>query len=160
MMRIILAFFIVLSLGSWAYADGHLPEEKIAASAAQWSKLYAARDLDSLMTLYHPDAMLFAHNQPGRVGREAIRAFFKESFSRTQGAEIDFKIENITVFGNAANLVSLYKMEIDVGAGQPIVVVGRSMLMYKRADDGRWLLFADMDNLAPDATVARFAEVQ
>lgn len=164
MMGRIMAIVLVLCFVGHARADGHLPDEMavkaIKASAATWSVLYAKRDLDTLMTLYHPDAKLFSNGQPGLFGRDAIRGYFAESFKNTTGANIDFKVEDITVFGDVANLVSLYIMEIDVGKDAPVVVAGRSMLMYKRDASGNWLIFADMDNQAPDATVQAFKDAR
>lgn len=157
MLRLLTVLCLSFCMNGAALADGHLPEEKIAASAAMWSKLYAEKDLDGLMTLYHKDASLFAHNQPGRFGRAAIRDFFGDSFKgMKKGAQIDFSIEKIAVFGDTANLVSLYKMDINTGKKKPVTIVGRSMLMYKRDAFGHWLLYSDMDNLAPDATEETF----
>ncbi|MEO0411211.1 MAG: SgcJ/EcaC family oxidoreductase [Pseudomonadota bacterium] len=156
MARLFALIFTVLTAPAFALADGHLPEEKIAASAAQWSAFYANRDLEGMMALYHEDAMLFTNGAPALVGRETIRAYFAKSFETTTGGEIDFKIESIRIFGDIAHLVSLYKMEIDAGKKAPITVTGRSMLVYKRDPFGHWLLFADMDNQAPDATVQAF----
>lgn len=161
MHRFLLAFCLTFSIAGAALADGQSAEDKIAASAALWSKLYAQKDLDALMELYHEDAALFTHNQPGRFGREAIRAFFADGFKTLKkGAKIDFRIEKIAVFGDTANLVSLYKMDIDAGQKKPVSIVGRSMLMYKRDAFGHWLLYSDMDNLAPDATAETFAAAQ
>jgi len=157
MARTLFALCLAVMFTLPAQAQGPSPEDRITQWAKDWAALYAARELDALMALYHPDAMLFSNNQPAAVGVDAIRAFFAQSFERSSAATIDFKIEDISVFGDAARLVSLYKMKIYVGKNTPITVVGRSMLMYQRAENGRWLLFADMDNTAPDATLETFA---
>lgn len=154
--RFLALLSIVWAFSLPCFADGHLAEEKIRASAQAWSDLYAKRDLKTLMKLYHPKARLFTNGQPALLGPDAIQAYFQSNFDTSKSAKIDFKIEDITVFDDTATLVSLYKMDIDTGKGTPLTFVGRSMLVYKRDAFGNWLLFADMDNLAPDATVETF----
>lgn len=158
--RLIAVLCVITGFAGHAYADTDAlsPEEKIEQAAAQWSRHYEKRDLEALMQLYHEDAMLFTNGARALVGPAAIRAFFAENFKRTKGGAIDFKVEKITVFGDIAHLVSLYKMDIDVGNAAPVSAVGRSMLVYKRNAFGHWLLFADMDNQAPDATADAFAD--
>ncbi|MEM7571147.1 MAG: SgcJ/EcaC family oxidoreductase [Pseudomonadota bacterium] len=137
-------------------AHAQSPEEAITAAAETWSQRYAAKDLEGLMALYHEEAMLFTQGAPALIGRSAIRDYFAQSFARTRGGKIAFKVESIRVFDDVAHFVSLFKMEIDAGGAAPIVAVGRSMLVYKRDAFGHWLLFADMDNQAPDAQASAF----
>lgn len=160
MLRLIAVIALMMASAPHAVADGHLAQDKIALEAEKWAALYAKRDLDGLMTLYHEDAMLFTSGAPALIGPAAIRAYFENSFQRVPSSQIDFKIEKITVFGDVANLVSLFRMDLDVGEKEPMTVVGRSMLMYKRDAFGNWLLFADMDNRAPDATAQTFAAAE
>lgn len=156
MVRFLGALLLAICVSSVAHAQEAAPSEQIAQAAAKWSALYAARDLDGLMTLYHDDAMLFTDGTPALRGPQAIRDYFAKSFAATAGSTIDFRIENIRVFGDVAHLVSLYKIVLDLGQGEPVMKTGRSMLVYKRDAFGHWLLFADMDNQAPDATPLAF----
>lgn len=160
MLRLIAVIAFMLASAPHALAQGQSAHDKIALEAEKWATLYAKRDLDGLMTLYHEDAMLFTSGAPALVGPAAIRGYFETSFQKVAASKIDFKIEKITVFDDVAHLVSLFRMDLDVGEKEPMTVVGRSMLMYKRDAFGHWLLFADMDNRAPDATAQTFSAAE
>lgn len=63
-------------------------EQSVAAVAAakaaldkasdEWSKAVAAKDLDQCVSFYVDDAVLFAPNAPAAVGKDAIRAVWKQ----------------------------------------------------------------------------------
>jgi len=60
------------------------------------------------------------------------------------------------VIENGLGIVTAnYRMDIALPGREPVVVAGRSLLIYKWRD-GHWKLWRDMDNLASDVTPGIF----
>jgi len=135
-----------------AGGDGAGAEAAIRAAAATWIRRYQAGDLEGLMALYTDSPTVALHGQPLLEGRQAVRAFFAPAMGR---AEVDFTIavEAIEVHGDVAHLMSKYWLEARPhDGGEPYRDAGRSLLIYRRAADGRWLIHVDIDQATPDVT--------
>ena len=111
---------------------------------------FNARDLDALVALYEPDAVLVA--QPGQVAsgldqiREALAGFLALNgpiemthLDTIQGADIAILYGRWTVAGTGPD-------------GQPLTVGGVTSDVARRGDDGVWRFAAD--NPFADATIA------
>jgi uncharacterized protein (TIGR02246 family) len=125
-------------------------EQAIRAGVDEWLSAFQAGDLDRLMTLYLPDALVALHGQPALHGKEAIRAYFAPGMGKS---DIDFRIEidSIHVHGRTADLVSRYWFTAQPRAGGPAYRdAGRSVVLYRRDTDGRWKIRLDMDQDTPD----------
>jgi len=127
-------------------------EKAIRAGVDEWLSAFQAGDLDHLMTLYLPDALVALHGQPALHGKDAIRAYFAPGMGRS---DIDFRIEidSIHVHGRTADLVSRYWFTAKPRDGGPVYRdAGRSVVLYKRDEDGRWKIRLDMDQATPDVS--------
>ena len=85
-------------------------QEDIAAvkhAAEQWITLYTAGDLDGLMSLYAPDAIVALHGRPALRGVQQIRDFFAPSLGRNR-VNFEIDIEEVQIHGDAAHLLSRY----------------------------------------------------
>jgi uncharacterized protein (TIGR02246 family) len=125
-------------------------EKAIRAGVDEWLSAFKGGDLDRLMTLYMPDALVALHGQPALHGKDAIRAYFAPGMGKN---DIDFKIEidSIHVHGRTADLVSRYWFTAKPRDGGPVYRdAGRSVVLYKRDEDGRWKIRLDMDQATPD----------
>ncbi|MFK8052860.1 MAG: DUF4440 domain-containing protein [Woeseiaceae bacterium] len=135
--------------GAQSYDD----EQAIRAHADAWLTHYLAGDIDALMALYEPDAVVALHDQPVLRGKKAIRAYFAPGMGK---ADVIFKlnIEKIDVSGNRAWLVSQYWLQsTDKVSGYVYEDAGRSLIVYRKGNDGRWRMVADIDNNTPDVTM-------
>jgi uncharacterized protein (TIGR02246 family) len=153
-------FMLVMAcLWAWpALADSD--RQAILDHGHAWSQAYAARDLDRLMALYEPDAWVMLDGQPALKGRDAVRAYFAKAFATPAGSNrIELAAEDVQIIGRLAELISLYRLTVQTDAASaPVVLAGRSLLLYRKGKDGRWRIWRDIDNSTPDATDAAFTK--
>jgi uncharacterized protein (TIGR02246 family) len=131
-------------------ADKGKAERAIRAGVDEWLVAFKAGDIDHLMTMYMPDAIVALHGQPALKGKDAIRAYFAPRMGKS---DIDFRIEidSIHVHGKTADLLSRYWLTAKPrGEGPVYRDAGRSVVLYKRDADGRWKIRLDMDQDTPD----------
>ncbi len=130
-----------------------------------WRQHYEARDWDALRALYADDAVLMTQGQSRIEGADAIVAFLRRV--PDSGGTAQFVFENEDISTNAGwsedsgadtgFVTAKYRMTISYPGRDPIVVAGRSFLVYKW-QDGEWRLWRDIDNLAPDVTPKGFTD--
>ena len=105
------------------------------------------------MALYEPDAILALHDQPMRRGVDAIRAYFAPGMGKSD-VEFELDVEHVEVHGDQAWLVSKYWLRATAkDSGYVYEDAGRSLIVYRRGDDGEWRIVADIDNNTPDVTM-------
>ena len=142
--------------GSCTRADAPLPsgdaaQASLVAAGQRWKELYEAGNWEALRSLYADDAVLMTQASPKITGADAIVQFLGRLGQAGGSAVIDFAPEEAAADGAYGFVTAKYRMDITLPGQPPTTVVGRSMLVYKWVD-GQWLLWRDMDNLAPDAT--------
>ena len=124
----------------------------IEQAANKWIELYTAGDLDQLMTLYTPDAIVALHGKPALRGVEQIRNFFAPGMGKSR-VTFEVDIEEIQIHGDVAHLLSRYYLTAEPKAGGDTWRdAGRSLLIYKRNTNNEWKLYLDIDQATPDAT--------
>jgi uncharacterized protein (TIGR02246 family) len=120
----------------------------------EWARRFKAGDLDGIMTLYEPDAIVMSQGRPRVVGREAIRKSF-ESLLRAENRAIRIAIEEIGVGRLHAWASVLAVIAYRQADGSPREYASRTFIVYKRGDGGTWRIYRDMDNATPDAEVLK-----
>jgi len=124
--------------------------QRVRLAAEQWKKYYEADDYDGLMTLYTDSPRVYLHGQPGLVGMQAVRDYFKPRVG-TAKATFELDYETIEVYGDLAVLVSKYWLTLKTKDSKtPIRDQGRSMLIYKKDLNGEWKIAFDIDQSSPD----------
>jgi len=120
--------------------------------SSQWRRAYEAGDFDSMRNLYEPDAWLMTRHQLARKGVDEILSYFKTS--RTAGAKvtITFDYEDEVIEGDLAVKVAKWWLDSLQAVGEPIRDSGRSLVIFKRSEDGIWRFWRDIDNHTPDVT--------
>ncbi|MEZ5499707.1 MAG: DUF4440 domain-containing protein [Steroidobacteraceae bacterium] len=142
-------FALFLSVFSAHAAD--TDDAAIRNAAASWITAFKSGALDDLMQLYDDDATIALHGQPVLLGKSAIREYFQPRIG-TPGISFLLDIESISIYGDTAILLSRYWFEMPVASGSRLEDAGRSLLVYRRDDRGRWLIRFDIDQATPDAT--------
>ena len=148
------AALIALALAACASAPPS-PEadlDALEAFSAEWRAAYQSGDFDAMADLYEPDAWLMTRDQPARKGRDAILEYFATSRQSGATATIVFDREERTIDGDYAFQIARWWLESPRAVGEPVRDSGRSLVIFKRGDDGRWRLWRDIDNNTPDVT--------
>ena len=153
-MRFLLLLIVLFLLaGCASQPSAQEDEAAIRAHAGTWLGFYLSGDIDGLMTLYEPDAVVALHDQPALRGVEQIRAYF----APTRGlADVTFELafEHIEIHHDLAWIVSKYWLRATAkSSGYVYEDAGRSMLIYRRGSDGEWRIAADLDNNTPDVSM-------
>lgn len=130
---------------------GEAARASLVAAGQRWKELYEAGNWQALRSLYADDAVLMTQASPKITGADAIVQFLGRLGQAGGSAEINFAAEEAMADGAYGFVTAKYRMDITLPAQPRSTAAGRSMLVYKWVD-GRWLLWRDMDNFAPDAT--------
>jgi len=149
---LIASLTLVAIISSAAATAGDETKDLFEQIGGKWIEHYLDNDLDGLMTLYTEDATVMLHGKPALQGKPAIQEFFAASMGT---AEVTFEIdlEQAEVHGDMAYLISKYWMSIKPhGEEQTFYDVGRSLLIYKKNDQGEWKIHADIDQATPDVS--------
>ncbi len=135
---------IALVLAGGIVLSGSEPDDvsaKITRANASFSDAYVSGDLDALASLYTEDAVLYP---PGRVveGRDAIRKYFTPGPNRKQLAH-RLETMELDVAGNTAIETGTWTSTWQVGERGPVTSSDRYLIVWKRQEDGRWLIHRD-----------------
>ena len=122
---------------------------EIKTLGEKWLELYRSSNIEKFMDQYTEDALVALNGKPALKGKEAIKAYFE---SRIGKKNVDMRLdyEKISINKNIAIVVAkfylVYPFEERIET-----VGGRSLIVYKKSDLGRWLIDVDIDQKTPDA---------
>ncbi len=122
---------------------------EIKTLGKKWLELYRSSNIEKFMNLYTEDALVALNGKPALKGKEAIQAYFA---SRIGKKNVDMRLdyEKISIYQNTAIVVA--KFYLDYPIEERIETVGgRSLIVYKKSDLGKWLIDVDIDQKTPDA---------
>mgnify|MGYP005993441359 CR=1 FL=1 len=119
-----------------------------------WTSLYERGAFEEMRPLYEPDAWLMTNGAPAAKGVDAILTYLAKSKAEASNVSFAFEPENITIDGDYSFLTSKYWMTIKASSPEPLEIAGRSFLVFKRGNDGKWRIWRDIDNQAPDVRIA------
>lgn len=125
---------------SHAFAQG-LQDPRDAAKI--FIEATSAGNADAIAALYAPNAVLMPPNGPAIHGRDAIRSVFQNNFSAGPNT-IEFGNYKLDVSGNRASLIWNWRSVINRSEGEPLRVLGRSSLYFKKSEETGWLIDIDM----------------
>lgn len=129
----------------------------LVKAGQDWKTLYEAGDWGALRQLYTDDAVLMTANQEKIEGADNILAFLQRLSGTGAKVEFRFEPEEAVAKPPFGFVTAKYRMDIAIPGRDPVVVAGRSFLVYKWLD-GEWKLWRDIDNFAPDVTAADFED--
>jgi len=151
-MRYLFLIAVLFIMGCQADPQMDIPKEeaKLAAFGENWRAAYEVGDFIALEDLYEPDAWLMAQGKPARKGIDAIMTYFKTSRASGAKASIVFENESRKVDGQYAFETAHWWLEFPRENAEPLKSSGRSFLVFKRGEDGKWRVWRDIDNYTPD----------
>ncbi|MGC6521940.1 MAG: YybH family protein [Candidatus Micropelagos thuwalensis] len=121
---------------------------EIKTLGKKWLELYRSSNIEKFMDQYTEDALVALNGKPALKGKEAIQAYFE---SRIGKKNVDMRLdyEKISINQNIAIVVA--KFYLDYPFEERIETVGgRSLIVYKKTDLGKWLIDVDIDQKTPD----------
>ena len=122
---------------------------EIKTLGKKWLELYRSSNIEKFMDQYTEDALVALNGKPALKGKEAIKSYFE---SRIGKKNVDMRLdyEKISINKNIAIVVAkfylVYPFEERIET-----IGGRSLIVYKKSDLGRWLIDVDIDQKTPDA---------
>jgi len=128
-----------------------LDAERAALMAADdaFSEAYSASDdkLETISAIFLDDANVLAPDMPMARGKEASIAIFA-ALEVLPEYSLSWKAE-IAEVGGAVDLgytIGPYHMEFQDPEGNPVVIDGKFMTIWKKQPDGSWKIAVDMFN--------------
>ncbi len=137
---LVLAAVLFAALPSGVRTSIAGPAEEANAALDRFSAAYTANDVDALVALYAPNAVLLGTNSPIiSEGRDAVRAYFtnlKLAGSGNKNAIQDRR--TIVVNDNAVVVTGFYEFT-RMAEGKPVPGPARFTVLLTKVD-GQWLI--------------------
>jgi uncharacterized protein (TIGR02246 family) len=143
--RPLLAALVALLLLDGAARAKGLADPREAVAIFQQAT--AAGDLEAIMALYAPNAVLLFPGAPVIGGSDKIRAVYQRNFAAGPN-KLTIHAAQIDGDADAAVILWVWTFEVTPAEGQPLRRTGRSLVFFKRGPEG-WLIYADMLQDAP-----------
>lgn len=150
MLAAVTALAMTASLATPSQARETTAEAQVRATGRQWLAHYLAGEVEPLMKLYTPDAVVALHGQPKLSGIAAIRAYFAPRLAKKPNADFRLREESISVTGNQALSMAQYWLTLRLPDGRTVTDAGRSLIVYRRDPGQGWRIAIDIDQATPD----------
>ena len=102
---------------------------------------FSAHDLDALVALYEPDAVLVPQQGQTVTGRDAIRETLKGFL--TLCGEFRSEVKSVVQTGDLALVRSDWSLVGTAPGGCPVDLSGCGVAIVRRQPDGSWLFVID-----------------
>lgn len=114
----------------------------------QWEEAANTGQVERLIEVYSPDAVILPPGGPTIEGSETIRELFRQEFERFD-TKIAFTTQEIEIEGDMAFRRGRYVWRgTPRGSGQTIETTNKFLEVWKRQPDGSWRIAVDMWNPA------------
>lgn len=121
-------------------------KQAIDAANANWARLTAAGNADSIAEFYHQNGVIMPPNMASVQGREGIRAFFAEM--NPVKPTLSLRADSVWASGNLAVERGRWRFTWAAGTappGAPAVDSGKYLAHWVN-DGGRWQMLQDVWN--------------
>ncbi len=116
------------------------PAEEANAAVERFSAAYSANDVDALVQLYTPNAVLLVTNSPViSEGRDAVRAYFTNLKLAGSGNKNQLQDRRTIVVNDNAVLVTGFYEFTRMAEGKPVPGPARFTVLLTKVD-GQWLI--------------------
>ena len=150
---------------NWAAADQNpavvqpaMPASAVAAETAAvravgetWRSHYASGRYSEIPDLYTTDTVVMPRGRPRIDGREQMR---RSIGGLAAGRKVDIEVteRELIVAAGFAWYVGEFRVTYTSNDSRtpPKTEYGRSLIIYKKGDDGRWRIHRDIDSPAPE----------
>jgi uncharacterized protein (TIGR02246 family) len=131
--------------------DADAARAAIIAADSAWTRAVAAKNVDSLMPYYAPDAVSMSDGMKAVKGTRDIRTAYRD-FVKSNPRDVSIKVDDIN-FSNDGTMAwehGTYAGTIDGAGGKPVKFGGNYVNVWKNVD-GKWLLVAEIMNSSAPA---------
>lgn len=119
-------------------------KEAIEQNQATFVERGNAGDVDGVMMCCTDDIVMMPPNAPAVVGADAVRSWLTEFFAHF-AANLTTDTEDLVVNGDLAYARRSYAWTLTPKAGgEPIRESGKTVLIYKRDENGTWKAALDI----------------
>lgn len=141
----IFALLAATGCSSTPRVDLDAEEKAIRELSARWNEAEAAKEIDTILTMYANDALELPSNTPPVKGATAIRAWY-ESWLPSPDMDMSFQTEIVEVAasGDLAYERGTYSFTMNSPSG-PLDDDGKYVTIWKKID-GQWKAFTDIAN--------------
>ncbi|WP_019142994.1 DUF4440 domain-containing protein [Noviherbaspirillum massiliense] len=151
-MRVIIALLAALFL--FGCKTGPAPDAskaEVAAATRQWVEGMTRHDIDSVVALYDPEAVLWGTRSPTlRDNPAKVREYFNILRTVPPTYKVDLGEQRIRVYGPIAINTGTYTFS-EVRDGKEIVRPARFSFVYRHVN-GRWLIVDHHSSAMPAPT--------
>lgn len=132
-----LVFLAVMLMARTSIAG---PAEDANAAIDRFSAAYTANDVEALVQLYAPNAILLGTNSPViSEGREAVRAYFTNLKLAGSGNKNDIQDRRTIVVNDNAVVVTGFYQFTRMSDGKPVPAPARFTVLLTKVG-GQWLI--------------------
>ncbi|MBN9512194.1 MAG: nuclear transport factor 2 family protein [Alphaproteobacteria bacterium] len=136
--RSLLAATALAAIGAGgAMAQGAADPAQLVAVMERYAAALRSGNVDALVGLYTDTGVFMRENMPAAVGREALRAAYKEVFAALK-VDLSFSIQETEVMGDMAWLRSTSKGRVKVLSSGAETVNSFDELVVFRRDQAGW----------------------
>ena len=122
-------------------------EQAIRSADKEWSQNAKIGTLDKFLTFYADDASVLPFNAPLVAGKENIRQFFTQLFSKP-GFTVTFAPSTVQVSKSRdiAYEIGTAQLTLNDAQGQPTTVPAKYVVVWKKHRNHGWKAVADVFN--------------
>ncbi len=149
MLRLSQLFLFGLLLFASANTACAEPTQEASAILDRWAAAFSAKDIDAMLKLYAPDAVLFGVASPKLYqGNAAIRAYY--AHAPGIGRKLTLEERHLATTGaDVVTAVGFYRIDL-LDGGQVVPRSARfTFVIVKR--DGHWIIAHQHDSVLPPA---------
>jgi ketosteroid isomerase-like protein len=130
---------IILMIGCCESVDTKTEGEKLMQISKEWSRVASTDSIEKILSYWADDAIVFSSGQSPIAGKQALREMVETSF-KTPGFKISW--EPISAYvsksGDLGYLIERNKITVNDSLGNPIIMYGQGVTVWKRDQDGSW----------------------
>jgi uncharacterized protein (TIGR02246 family) len=148
-MRVFLLVALCASAISCRQDTRSQDEAAIRAATVEWNAAEAAKDVEKCVSFYADDGERFATGSPVIRGRDALRDEWRKYVSSPGTFQWSTSKVEVSSSGDLAYETGRFVLKTAGKDGQLTATNGKYVCVWKKQQDGKWKVVADIDN--PDS---------
>jgi uncharacterized protein (TIGR02246 family) len=127
------------------------PDQSVVTETSRrWLEANQSKDLEKVVALHDPEAILLAPGKPAALGREAIREHFRAEFaSGWRLLDLRSQVTSCQLSGDLAVATADNEGRVEGPDKAAVAFASKMLTVYRRGEDGKWRLYRDTWNARP-----------